>query len=231
MARQSVQNPDVGQPAVAVTSSPDGRFGASVAAEQAKPAVKTKFDGSRLVPDIQGARQRGGVAKTYKYWVGVTPSCPVQGIDLAGINFPKLNELLIQDPMGGPMKRRVPVIGALANINEHQVRRLMDALSRTVIRFTDNPGQKDEPGTGQNVGDLHQQPRKGHLITIPSPAEVAERAAAGKPTREYSPGPNDVPAARYIFAQLCADQERGSRGDFYPETLETAGFDWPEELN
>lgn len=214
------RNPDVGTPAVI-----------EVPQTPAAPA-KTKISGSSLVPDIEKSRKDGGVMRSYKYWVGVTPNCPVSYITMAGICFPKINENLIDDPMGGSVKRRIPVVGAIVTLNEMQMRRLLKRLPQTVVRFIDfDAGTMEEPGTGKNIGDVHQQPRRGQLITIPTKEEVEQRLASNKATRDYTPSPSDVPAARFMFAQLCGDQKLGSRGDFYPETLETAGFDWPEELN
>lgn len=218
MVRTS-RNPDVGMPAVVE------------APKTPPPIAKTKIAGASLVPDLDKSRKDGGVSRSYKYWVGVTPNCPVQYITMAGICFPKINENLVDDPMGGTIKRRIPVVGAIVTLNEVQMRRLLKKLPLTVVRFTDaDSGTQEEPGTGKNIGDVHQQPRRGQLITIPTKDEIDQRIATNKATREYTPQPNDVPAARFMFAQLCGDQERGSRGDFYPETLETAGLEWPDEM-
>lgn len=210
-------NPDVGQPA-------------TLTAQNESPQGRTHIGGSDLVPDLEAHKSQLGVARGYLYWVGVTPSCPREHIDLAGINFPKVNENLVSDPMRTGNKRRVPVIGAIVMIDEHKIQRMRDKLKRTVIRFLDDGGQQEEPGTGQNVGDNHQRPRRGQLITIPTPEEIEERRRRGKPTNEYRPHPNDVPAARYMFAQICEDQQKGSRGEYYPDTLETTGLWWPDEL-
>ena len=130
-------NPDVGQPATLTA--------------QAKPQQgKTHIGGSDLVPDLDAHKAQSGVARSYKYWVGVTPSCPREHIDLAGINFPKVNENLVTDPMRTGNKRRVPVIGAIVDIDEHRVQRMRDKLKRTVIRFLDDGGQTEEPGTGRS---------------------------------------------------------------------------------
>ncbi len=214
------RNPDVGKPARAVQGVVSTR----------EPA-KTHFAGTDLIPDLAAKGRVSGTVKEYRYWVGVTPSCPVESIDLAGVNFPKVNELLIDDPLRTDVKRRVPVIGALVWINEAKIRRLRERLARTVIRFIrSDQGQKEEPNTGENVGDVHRRPRRGHLITIPTDAEIAERKRRGKPTREYVYRNGDVPAGRYMFAQICEDQARGSRGDYYPEVLETTGLDWPDTI-
>lgn len=216
MARS--KNQDVGMPAVAVRPGPE------------KPPVRTHISGKSLVPDLDDLRSNAGISLQYRYWVGITPSCPVESIDIAGINFPKINENLVEDPMRTGIKRRVPVIGSIVYLTEDKIRRIRERLARTVIRFTEDPGEQDEPGTGQNLGDAHRRARRGQVITIPTSQEVVERRKAGKATRQYVPGPNDVPAARFLFAQLCADQVNGSRGDVYPETLETTGLEWPDDI-
>ena len=78
--------------------------------------------------------------------------------------------------------------------------------------------------------DLADPPPKGHLITIPTEGDLAERRKSGRAARQYNPDPRDVPAARYIFAQLCADQVNGSRSDVYPEPLEKTGLEWPDKI-
>ena len=210
-------NPDVGQPATLTA--------------QAKPQQgKTHIGGSDLVPDLDAHKAQIGVSRSYKYWVGVTPSCPREHIDLAGINFPKVNENLVSDPMRTGNKRRVPVIGSIVELDQRKILKMRDRLRRTVIRFLDDAGQTEEPGTGQNVGDNHVRPRRGQIITIPTDEDIEDRGRRGKPTNAYRPHPNDVPAARYMFAQICDDQDKGSRGEYYPDTLETTGLSWPDEL-
>ncbi|HXI82133.1 MAG TPA: hypothetical protein VNM34_15100 [Verrucomicrobiae bacterium] len=213
-------NPDVGRPAVATLAPPQPTA--------APIASKTRIPGRELV--LEAGRHDASVGVEYRYWVGVSPSCPVQSITVAGIDFPKVNELLIDDPARTGQKRRVPVIGAIVFLDADRIRRLREQLPRTVIRFLDDGGEKEEPGTGQNIGDAHRQPRKGHVITVPSPEEVAQRRKDGTAINLYVPSRHDVPAARFMFAQICADQERGSRGEFYPDPLEVSGLDWPDEL-
>jgi len=191
------------------------------------PRSATRISGADLVPDLN--KHRGSVERGYFYWVGVTPSCPVEGVDCAGINFPKVNERLIAGRNGE--QQRVPVIGALVRLSERKIRLLRERLPRVVVRFTrDDQGVKEEPGTGQNLGDLHIRPRKGFLITIPTEADLKQREQRGIAARRYVQGPNDEPAARYMFARLCRNQEIGERGDTYPDTLANTGLDWPDEL-
>lgn len=191
-----------------------------------RPANKRAHTPGRdLVPDL--SKHRASVESTRFYWVGVTPDCPVRFVDLAGINFPAHNENLIPDPSRPGRKKRQPVVGAIVPMNAEKIDQIRERLARTVIRFTDDKGQKEEPGTGQNLGDLARRPRRGYLITIPREEDVAAREKAGRPTRRYMQQPGDQPAARYMFAKLCTNQTTGNRGDEYPDVLEQTGLDWP----
>jgi hypothetical protein len=107
---------------------------------------------------------------------------------------------------------------------------MRDKLPRIVIRFTERRAIREEPGTGANMGDNYERPRCGHLITIPTAEENAARAKRGMPLRKYTPHPDDVPAARFMFAVLCDDQVNGSRGDKYPPPLEDTGLVWPDKI-
>ena len=194
------------------------------------PAVPTGtvISGKDLAPDLTG--DIPGSLTEYFYWVGVIPACPVEHIDVAGINFPKVNELILPDPGRTGKTQRAPVIGALARLTEGRVKRLLARIPRTIMRFTSDKGTQEEPGTGQNLGDLHIQPRKGFLITVPTAEDVDMARAAGRATNHYVRQAHDEPAARYMFAVLCEDQEKPSRGSYYPECLETAGLNWPDKL-
>jgi len=209
-------------------TNPDAGRPATPGAANAPPPVAAHLKGADLVPDISRESAQAGVLKQYRYWVGVTPSCPVESIDLAGINFPKLNEKIVPDPMRGGGKKRIPVAGALVWLSEDKVRRMRECLPRTVVRFLDSKGQREEKGTGENIGDNAERPQRGHLITIPTEADLKDRALKGKPARAYAPDTQrDVPAARFMFAQLCPDQVNSERGETYPEPLEVTGLDWP----
>lgn len=210
------KNEMVGKPAM---------FGANVE----KPAVKAKINGRELLPNF-AASGNGAVQNRYKFWIGVTPNCPVDSIDCAGINFPKINEILMPDPMRTGLTRRVPVIGAIVELSEEKIRLLRERLPQIVMRITSDTGEKDEDGTGQNIGDVHRRPARGQLITIPTKEEIETRQKNGKPSRAYVRQPNDFPAVHYMFMALCADQQKGNRGEVYPDTLETTGIEWPDEI-
>lgn len=208
-----LRNHDVGKPAVAVAAPPK------------RSKSKTKFEGKSLVPDLE--KNRTAVSRLYWYWIGVTPNCPVDEVQIVGTGFPKVEEKVTQ--INGKTQRH-PLIGKLVQLDEAAIRRLRERLPRTVIRFIDAKDQHEEPGTGMNLGDVYERKRRGHLITIPRESDVAEIEKQGRAVRRYVQDPRDQPAARYMFAQICDDQERGNRGAVYPETLETTGLEWPDEM-
>lgn len=177
-----------------------------------------------LVPDL--SRYTASATQECWYWLGAMPECPVEFVTLAGECFPKLTEDIIRDRSGET--QRIPRIGTLAKLSSQKLERIAERLSRTVIRFTEaDEGEREEPGTGQNVGDLHRRPRKGFLITIPTNEEVKLREEKGLPVRLYEQRPGDQPAARYLFLHLCEDQTKGGRGESYPHPISVAGLEWP----
>lgn len=205
--------------------------GTAQARPSARETASTHIAGSALVPDIAARSRATGVARQFKYWIGVSPGCPVESIRLAGVCFPKVNQKLVPDPNRSGKKARVPVVGAIVWLNEDKIRALRERLPRTVIRFQNAEAIIEEPGTGENIGDNAVRPSKGKVITIPTNEEIAFRKKRGKPTNEYVPDTTrDVPASRFMFAQICDDQVNGERGEFYPEPVETAGLAWPDAL-
>ncbi len=199
--------------------------GSKRAAQEAITNPVTHIGGSELTPNIE--KQRAVSARVYWYWVGVTPRCPTQHIDCAGINFPKINEEILDK--GTQNQTRIPVIGSLVQLSETHIRNLRSRLPRTVIRFR-SPSELVENGAGQSVGQPIVNPRAGFLITIPTEADLEQRRKSNLPARPYVAQPGDEPAVRYMFAQLCPNQDKPVRGTFYPETLETTGLAWPEPL-
>lgn len=186
-----------------------------------------KAAGDELVADLDahGVTHERQVA----YWVGVTPQCPVPQINCGGLNFPKINELLIPRPGFKNEKQRVPVIGGLVrDMTADKLAALREILPRLVIRFTEDAGTHEEPGTGKNIGDAHMRTRKGFVITIPTEEAVKDANARGIAIRRYVHQPNDEPAARYMFLTPCADQNEPRRGEVYPATLDKTGLVWHE---
>lgn len=200
-----------------------------------KPAVRVRIDstgptrrvaGPDLVPSVE--RNRAAMLREFRYWVGTLPSCPREHVDLAGINFPKVNELLVPDRMHAEKKARVPVIGAIVHLSASKLEDIRERLTRTVVRFTDH-AVHEEPGTGENRGDPYQRPRRGHIITIPRAEDIAAAKRDGRAIPRYVPQNGDVPVARYLFMQLCADQQNGMHGSVYPDPLEVTGLEIPSD--
>lgn len=161
------------------------------------------------------------LAEQFKYWIGIHPDCPVEGIGAGGLTFSKVNELLIPDHEN--KIQRVPVIGGIANIDREMMTRLARVLPRIVIRFEQaTDPYADEGGrAGLNVGDAYKKGQRGRLITIPRNNKDSKR--------RYIASKNDRPAINWMFMQLCADQDSGSRGTTYPESIAKTGLAWHGE--
>lgn len=208
------------------TKQPRASASGGATATATPPARRTKIAGSALAPDLR--RHQAAVETSFWYWIGALPGCPSEHLDLKGIHFPKVMEKVSRGPDGRTV--RIPMIGSLVRLTELQIRAMRDRLTRTVIRFTPSEEPR-KTGAGASLGDQAEIPRRrGSPVTLPSVEEQAERARNGLPTHLYQQSPHDEPAARYLFAVLCHDQERPQRGDHYPEPLEVTGLEWPGEL-
>lgn len=203
-------------------------------AARKKKAPGTHVGGASLVPDVDVTRRPIGVESEYLYWVGLIASCPVDFVDIAGINFPKANEDLVPDRMRPGKLQRVPKFGTIVPLTQRKMKMLVERLPRTVLRIyedVDQTGAQEEPGTGKNVGkDPHVRPRRGQLITIPSPDEIEAFKKNARSFTTYRPQPIDRPIADFLYAQLCEDQEEGNRGERFPDVLSETGLVWPEEI-
>lgn len=175
-------------------------------------APVTRIRGKDLVPNIDTVG--AGTDRTIAYWVGLTPDAPMPSLTVGSVCFPQVTEKVQQGPDG--KTQRIPRVGGIHHLNAAGMRRLMDHVARTVIRFVE---QKDPEGK-----------RKGYAITIPSPKDVAELEKHGRPVKRYTPRPTDEPAARYMFALPCVDQDKPAPGHEYPDVLENTGLEWPDKL-
>lgn len=184
----------------------------------------TKLSGESLTPNLDATR--AVVSRRYWYWIGVLPTAPVDNIQITGINFPKAEEIVTKR---GTKTHRQGVIGALAHLDQDAILRLRERLPRTVVRVF--PATTEVvSGTGMQLADAYERKSKGQMITIPRKEDVDSLRKQGLPVHLYSQHPNDQPGARYMFMELCADQERPQRGSYYPEVLEVTGLEWPDEL-
>lgn len=203
-----------------------------------KADLDQELEGSTLVADIEGSAVAGAslvadldahgekAAQEVSFWLGVTPDFPTPYITCAGFCFPKLVELLIDDPSRNGEKQRVPVIGGLhQRVTDHMLSKLKEKLPRLVIRFLEPPSKQDPSANVQGVTDVAKQPRKGFIITIPTKGDMEAAAKSGQPVIPYVRKEWDEPAANYMFMQPCIDQKRPGRGGSYPKTLNLTGLD------
>lgn len=193
----------------------------------------TPKKGSGLAADIHA--HDPGIETLAWYWIGAFPQCSGEGLNVGGINFPKINE----DIRGkGGKTQRIPRIGALIQLNRSQIEEIRKRLPRRVIRFTeplkpeefvtDANGDEKRLGHQTDPFDFEQRRRRGYPIRIPTKEQIERAQANGRTLPRYVRGKFDEPAARYVFAQLCDNQERPTRGEAYPPSLEDVDIDWPE---
>ena len=194
------------------------------------PSLQAPIQGTKLAgSDFLPTPQQTATVSRYRYWVGVTPDCPVENLTIGGISWPKINERLIADPRRTGEKRRLPVIGAIVWIDKQRMQVIKRDTPLTVMRLM-LPSQSASRHM-ETISDNVERPPSGHVITIPSPQDIEDAHREGRAINHYHhDAEKDVPAARYMFAQLCEDQENPQRGEYYPDTLEKTGFEWPEEL-
>ncbi len=187
--------------------------GAEAWEEPAPIPAATKIAGSDLVPHPTATV---GHAREYWYWIGVTAECPTAFLTAGGIAFPKDEEIIEPDLTRKGRPTRRPVFGTIHKLNEGQIRLILDHLPRRVVRSL--PGQNADGS------------RKACEVRIPSDEKVAEAKKHRRPSPEYVAQKDDEPAARYMFAVLCPDQDNPTRGHHYPKSLEEEGLEWPDKL-
>lgn len=203
--------------------------------KKARKRSAGRIDPAKLVADLD-AMDPDIIGSEFAYWLGVLPQCPTNTIQAGGLTFGKVNERIINDPNG--KQRREPVVGGLnRRVNARHIRALERLLPRLVIRFLEPPRDEnpDEFGKGadyQSVDAAYVRPRKGYILTMPHPDDIARAKEEKRPPPPlYVRQRWDEPAARYMFFHLCEDQDNPHRGQYYPKTLDKTGIVWPEPLN
>ena len=187
-------------------------------------SAATLTAGADLVPDI--AKHIKGIIGKWWYWIGTLPGCPREHLDIGSTDFPKQVEDVRQDKRGKTIRRGQ--IGSVRQLTHEQLKRIEADLPQCVIRFTDDTPSPGGPGDGLEALDAPR--RKGRPVRIPTNEQVEKAIEDGRPLRPFAGEVTDEPAARYIFAQLCVDQDKPQRSDFYPDPLEVTGLQWPEDL-
>jgi hypothetical protein len=165
-----------------------------------------------------------GVIVETAYWIGAFPACCGEGLDVAGINFPKINEEIRKGIGSGNNTERIPRIGAIARLSQQKVDEIREKLPQCVIRF-----KEPETATHQTDALDYTQPRRnGQPIRIPTEAQIKAARKVGRNLPPYVRRPFDEPAARFLFAVPCTDQNNPTRGEAYPESLEDIDIEWPK---
>lgn len=208
------------------------------------PANKSTTAGASLVPDLK--KHTKGVVGLHWYWMGTLPGCPMEQLWIGSVDFPKMTEDVRRDGRG--QTKRVAKIGSLRQLTIDQLERIEADLPNCVIRF-DVTKEEDEAqrernraacdneetrrlydpvgGPGSDLDALDVARRKGHPIRIPTDKAIEEAKKVGHMIQTYSASTRDEPAADYIFMELCANQDRPQRSDFYPECIHVTDLEWP----
>lgn len=214
--------------------------------EPRKPRGRQKqmTKGADLLPDaslLQAVSER-----EYFYWVGVLPACPIESLAIGGIRFPKVQAQVRKDAASGK-GQHYPYIGAITRLTRARLKKIEERMRWSVIRFTSAP-HPEEPRAGTTMEDnrrpskaelaalkeagepipLGHYRRKGYPIRIPTPEEIQLAADNNRGLPRYVAGEHDEPAARYVFMQLCENQDRPQPGEVYPDAVEVTGIEWPE---
>jgi len=195
---------------------------------QPKKSESTHIAGSSLVTELHQHEKITG--NQYWYWVGALPSCPTDVMYLAGMGFPKMTEKVIPGNKAGGKTQRIPHIGHVCRLSLDKIDMIKKQLPQVVLRFMEEP-RDSEPGVGAVLGDHideSNRPRKGYPITIPTAEQIQVSRENKRSVVPYTRREHDEPGARYIFAQLCANQDHPSPESVYPEPLESTGIEWPE---
>ena len=162
------------------------------------------------------------------YWIGITSNAPFSFALLNGVQFSKVTENVMQE---GNETRRFPRIGDVFFLTVSLAERMLRRLPLVVVRRYPNQDVETDAGRVKNAGNPYRSSTKGHLITITGQAEAAELRAKNIPIPRYDYDPTDEPVSRYLFAQLCPDQEKPMAGMWYPPSLEEQAFEYPLHLN
>jgi len=193
------------------------------AAVATAPEPSTTTPGASLVPDLK-SMTRGVIGKWW-YWIGTLPGCPREHLDIGSTDFPKQTEDVRVDSRGKTHRRGQ--IGSVRELTHVQLQRIEDDAPQCVIRFDAKDDTPCPGGPGDGLDALDAPRRKGRPIRIPTNTQATKAIKDGRPMRPYTAEVTDEPAARYIFAQLCDDQNHPQRSDFYPDPLEVTGLEWP----
>jgi hypothetical protein len=166
---------------------------------------KRKIQPDALMPDIP---KDDAEIKGEMYWIGALPSFPMNNINIAGIPFPIVTEIVRTNPANGETIR-VPGDGVILRLTEQKVLEIADRLPRVLVRW--RGGRREPlntiPGDKGNDEEAVQNlpPRNGFIITIPSDADKEKMRRNQRVP--MSAEPTDEPIANFIYMKKQAHRD------------------------
>ena len=181
-----------------------------------------------LTPDIAVLGERAVSTAPKYFWVGLFPECPQSVVHLAGVSFQKMTERLYDRP-GQERKQRMAQVGGIQKIDAEQMERMAEIISRTVVRFFDEPipVRDDDVELVQTLSE--SGPVRGHVLKAPTKQQLEEAAEYKRSVRPYRPNPHDRNVAHYLYCVPCADQTRPAGGMHLPDPVSVTGLEWPKD--
>jgi len=184
----------------------------------------TKIEGADLAADL--SKFSKGIESEYFYWVGLVEECPVDVVYCAGVAFPKRTNRVVPELEVPNNYIHEKQAGFVVRMTEHKIRLLRERLPRTLIRVI----EREIDTSGYDTETKKVKKRTGKVITIQTDEQIEERIKNNLPAQRYIKDPRDVPAAEFMFAVPCENQDNPRAGIEYPPVLSKAGLTWPEEI-
>jgi len=143
-------------------------------------------------------------AKTIRYWIGTTPSSPIQNVTVGGVTFPLFRGSPVFDQDGGKPDRTLDH-GIYADLTDERVELIRNGVKIRVIRIwggTDDDKFETAPGTVKGKGKTAQ------MLIVDGP--------------HYRRQPNDHPVGEFLYMHRLDAMSAEDGHRFPPETMEGA---------
>lgn len=181
------------------------------------PKQRPVAEGDALAPDLE--KYSKGGSKWVKYWIGLMPDCPQHNMSVGGFTFQHRGGCWVDDKREPTGERFEIWDGAVVVMNREKLERLVDRVSRTVVRI-----ERSDPVTDIN-GDVHEVPPRVTVILIPTEEQIAFRQKEGRPIRQYSYNPDTDTAFCDLAYCVPLHGDRPDRD--IPGTIRKTGLQWP----
>ncbi len=160
-------------------------------------AVKVKTDLPKSGPGI----------KTRRYWVGTTPECPIQNVAAGGITFPLFRGSHLEGDNLIPLANRLH--GIYIDLTDDHVKLIKVAVQLRVVRIF---GESPEPG--EDIPGFDTPPRRKKTGQM-----IMQDSTKNKTGYRYSPRPNDVPLAHFLYMHRLDQMSAADIQNYPPETM------------